>query len=149
MSRSLSDRSWWVHAYSRALEEFNLLSVTSIIVTVRIHLEMHTAEYLLTHGAEPFLRSCQLCSYSRIFQHFMEPEGLLPYSQEPLIGLYSEPDQSNPSHPISLRSILILPTYLRPGLPRGLLSSGFPNNILYAFFPPFVLHALPISSSLT
>jgi hypothetical protein len=30
----------------------------------------------LTHGAEPFLRSCQLCSYSRTSQHFMEPEGL-------------------------------------------------------------------------
>jgi hypothetical protein len=29
----------------------------------------------LTHGAEPFLRSCQLCSHSRNSQHFMEPEG--------------------------------------------------------------------------
>jgi hypothetical protein len=28
----------------------------------------------LTHGAEPFLRSCQLCSYSRTSQHFMENE---------------------------------------------------------------------------
>jgi hypothetical protein len=27
------------------------------------------------HGAEPFLRSRQLCSYSRTSQHFMEPEG--------------------------------------------------------------------------
>jgi hypothetical protein len=31
--------------------------------------------YLFTYGAEPFLRSCQLCSYSRTSQHFMEPEG--------------------------------------------------------------------------
>jgi hypothetical protein len=29
----------------------------------------------LTHGAVPFLRSGQLCSYSRTSQHFMEPEG--------------------------------------------------------------------------
>jgi hypothetical protein len=29
--------------------------------------------YLLTHGAESFWRSHQLCSYSRISQHFMEP----------------------------------------------------------------------------
>jgi hypothetical protein len=32
----------------------------------------------LTHGAEPFLRSYQLCSCSRISQHFMEPGGSLP-----------------------------------------------------------------------
>jgi hypothetical protein len=30
--------------------------------------------YLLTNGAEPFLRSCQLCSHSRSSQHFMEPQ---------------------------------------------------------------------------
>jgi hypothetical protein len=41
--------------------------------------------------------------------------------------------QSPPSHPISLRSILILSTHLRLGLPNGLLPSGFPTNILYAF----------------
>jgi hypothetical protein len=41
--------------------------------------------------------------------------------------------QSPPSHPISLRSILILSTHLRFGLPSGLVPSGFPTNILYAF----------------
>jgi hypothetical protein len=49
----------------------------------------------LTHGAEPFLRSCQLCSYSKTCQHFMEPEGSLSCSQEPSTGPYPEPDQSN------------------------------------------------------
>jgi hypothetical protein len=38
--------------------------------------------YLLTYGAQPFLRSCQLCTYSRTPQHFMEPEGSLPCSPE-------------------------------------------------------------------
>jgi hypothetical protein len=33
---------------------------------------------------------------------------------------------------ISLRSILILSTYLRLGLPCGLLPPGFPTNILHA-----------------
>jgi hypothetical protein len=52
----------------------------------------------LTHGAEPFLRNHQLCSYSRTSQNFIEPEGSLQYSQEPSTGPYPEPDQSNPSH---------------------------------------------------
>jgi hypothetical protein len=30
----------------------------------------------------------------------MEPESLLPPSQEPSTGPYPEPDQSNPHHPI-------------------------------------------------
>jgi hypothetical protein len=43
-----------------------------------------------------------------------------------------------------LRSILILPNYLRLGLPNSLFSSGFPTNMLQAFpFMPFVLHARP------
>jgi hypothetical protein len=54
----------------------------------------------LTHGAEPFLRSRQLCSYSRTFQHFMESEDSLPCSQEPSTGPYPEPDQSKPYHPM-------------------------------------------------
>jgi hypothetical protein len=39
--------------------------------------------YILTYGAEPFLKSRQLCSPSRTSQHFTEPEGLIPCSQEP------------------------------------------------------------------
>jgi hypothetical protein len=46
--------------------------------------------FILTYGAEPFLRSYQLCSYSRTFQHFMEPKGSFTCSQEPSTGPYSE-----------------------------------------------------------
>jgi hypothetical protein len=55
---------------------------------------------VLTHGAEPFLRIHQLGSPSRTSQHFMEPEGSIPCSQEPSNGPYSEPYQSSPHHPI-------------------------------------------------
>jgi hypothetical protein len=50
--------------------------------------------------------------------------------------------QAIPPHPLSLRSILILSTHLRLGLPSGL----FPISIHRL---PFVLHALPSASSLT
>jgi hypothetical protein len=53
----------------------------------------------LTYGAEPFLRSCKLCSHSRTSQHFMEPAGSLPCSQEPSTAPYLQPDRSSPYHP--------------------------------------------------
>jgi hypothetical protein len=56
--------------------------------------------YLLTYGAEPFLRSCQLCSHSGTSQHFKEPEGSSPCSQDPSTGPYPELDRSSPYHPI-------------------------------------------------
>jgi hypothetical protein len=85
---------------------------------------------LLTYGAEPFLRICQLCSYSRTSQHFMEPEGLLTCSQESSTGSYPEPDRSSPYQCILslLRPILILSTHLRLGLPNGLFLSDFPHK---------------------
>jgi hypothetical protein len=53
--------------------------------------------------------------------------------------------QSIPSHPISLKSILILPARLRIGLSSGLFPFDFHTNILHSFLiSPFVLHALLI-----
>jgi hypothetical protein len=53
--------------------------------------------------------------------------------------------QSTPSHPISPRSILILSSRLRLGLPSGLCPSDFLTNIVYAFlFSTFVRYALPV-----
>jgi hypothetical protein len=68
-----------------------------------------TVEFIthsLIHGAERFLRSCQLCSYSRTSQHFMEPGGSLPCSQKPSTGPYPEPDQSK-IHKIATKFSLI------------------------------------------
>jgi hypothetical protein len=101
-------------------------NISSLNYRHTIHINSHFSEtaYLLTYGAEPFLRSCQLCSHSRNSQHFMKPEGSSQCSQEPSNGPYPEPDQPSPHHPIPsypLRSILILSTHLRLGLPSGLL----------------------------
>ena len=62
---------------------------------------------------------------------FMQPEDSLPHSQASANCPYPGPAQSSP-HPTSWRSILILSTYLRLGLPSGLFPSGFPTKTLYA-----------------
>jgi hypothetical protein len=60
---------------------------------------------VLSYGAEPFLGSCQLCSYSRTSQHFMYLDGSSPCSQEPSTGPYPKPDRSSPYHPILFSKI--------------------------------------------
>jgi len=62
------------------------------------------------------------------FPHFMEPKGALPHSRMPATCPYPEPDHSStcPPHPTSLRSIIILSSHLRVGLP-----SVFPTKALY------------------
>jgi hypothetical protein len=56
----------------------------------------------------------------------METKGSLPCSQQPSSGPYPEPDESSPYHPnlSRLKSVLILSTHLRVGLPSGLIFSG-------------------------
>ena len=53
--------------------------------------------------------------------------------------------QSIYPHLTSWRSILILSTHLRLGLPSGLFPSGFPSKTLYTPSPhPYAPHAQPI-----
>ena len=59
---------------------------------------------------------------------------------------WARPIQSIYPHPTSWRSMLILSTHLRLGLPSGLLPSDFPTNTLYIHSPhPYAPHAQPIS----
>ena len=56
---------------------------------------------------------------------------------------WANPIQSIYPHPISWRSILILSTHLRLGLPNGLLTSGFPSKTLYTPLSPPIRATCP------
>ena len=60
---------------------------------------------------------------------------------------WASPVQSIYSHPTSWRSVLILSTHLRLGLPSGLLPSGVPTKTLYNPLSPhpYTSHAQSIS----
>jgi hypothetical protein len=81
----------------------------------------------------------------------MQAEGSLPCSQKPATGSYPDKDESSLYHSVLfLRSLLILYSHLRLGLPTGLFHSGFPTKILYVLlFFPYMLHDPPLSSSLS
>ena len=63
----------------------------------------------------------------------MKREGSLPQSQVPATCPHPETDRppSKFPHPTSWRSILILSSHIRLGLPSGLVPSGFPTETLY------------------
>ena len=66
------------------------------------------------------------------------------HNRPPPVSILGQP---NPVHkPTSHRSILILSTHVRLGLPSGLFLSGFPTKTLYTPSPhPYAPHAQPIS----
>ena len=53
------------------------------------------------------------------------------HKRPPPVSILGQPIQSIYPHPSSWRSILIISTHLRVGLPSGLLPSGFPTKTLY------------------
>ena len=104
-----------------------------------------TFTYLL-HGAESFLRSClQLVKKLPAF-HGVRRFITALTSVRHLSLSCASPMQSIYPHPTSWRSVLILSTHLRLGLPSGLLRSAFPTKTLYTPSPhPYAPHAQPIS----
>jgi hypothetical protein len=53
------------------------------------------------------------------------------HKRPPPVSILSQLDPVHPPHPTSWRSILILSSHLRLGLPSDLFPSGFPTNTLY------------------
>jgi hypothetical protein len=62
----------------------------------------------------------------------MKPEGSLPHLQEPANCPYPESAESSPCpHPTFRRSIFILSSHIRLGLPSRLLPLGLPTRIMH------------------
>ena len=76
----------------------------------------------------------------------MDPEGTLPHSQVPATCSYPEQDRSSPyAHiPLPWRSILILSSHLRLGLPSDLFPSGFSTKTLYKPLPSPIRATCPV-----
>jgi hypothetical protein len=70
----------------------------------------------------------------------MESESSLPYSQVPANPPYPEPSPSSPHNPhlTSWKSILILSSHLRLGLPNGLFPSDFPTRTRITYYLPYM-----------
>jgi hypothetical protein len=121
-----ADFYWTTRRY--VLEYKDIFTVTA----VRTIKSNYT--YLLTHGAEPFLRSLQLYAIQELPEFYGTRRfntvftRVLHWSLSRAISV-----QSTPSHFIAPRFIFILSTHIRLGLLSDLFPSGFPTNILYAF----------------
>jgi hypothetical protein len=85
--------------------------------------------YLLTPCSRVLLEKLIGLQLVKKYPAFMEPEGSLPHSQVTATCFYPEPAHTPNS--TSKRSILILSSHLRLGLPSGLFHSGFSTQTLY------------------
>ena len=73
----------------------------------------------------------------------MEPGGSMPHSQGLSNNPYAKSTQLLALIPISSRSILILSSNLRIGLPKGLFPVGLTVKILKALLPSSILATGP------
>ena len=102
------------------------------------------ARHYLLHGAESFLRSYLVLQLIKKFPAFYGTRKFISVltSARPLSLCWANSIQSPQPFPTSWRSIYILSSHLRLGLPNGHFPSGFPTKTLCTpqqgrKFPPF------------
>ena len=113
----------------------------------RVH-ELSILTYLLTYLLTPWCRVLlEKLTGLQLVKKFPAFHGTRRFitahtSVRHLSLSWANPIQSIYPHPTSWRSVLILSTHLRLGLPSGLFPSGFPTMTLYTPSPhPYAPHA--------
>jgi hypothetical protein len=135
--------AWWVLALIRPTQ-------SACTVTIRLHARQFckrscspiTAFSFLftTHSLTPWSRVLEKLTGLQLVKKFPAFYGTRRFitaltSARHLLLSWASSIQSTHPHPTSRRSILILSSYLRLGLPSGLLPSGFPTKTLYIPLP--------------
>jgi hypothetical protein len=97
-------------------------SLSRKILPVHRLLSWPSGTHSLTHGVEPFLRSCLFVQLLKKLPALYGTRKFITVFTRALHWslFWARSIQSIPSHPISRRSILILFNHLRLGLPSGL-----------------------------
>ena len=98
-----------------------------------MYLPAYSNTYLLTPWCRVLLEKLTGLQLVKKFPAFHGTRGFITAltSVRHLFVSWANPIQSIYPHPTSWRSVLILSTHLRLGLPSGLLPSGFPTKNLY------------------
>ena len=131
MSRKTSDVMARNVRYEKEIEYPGVPDVSRIITATESYVwEIH---YLLTPWCRVLLEKLTGLQLGKKFPAFHGTRRFitaLTSVRHPSLS-WASPIQSIYPHPTSRRSILILSTHLRLGLPSGLFPSGFPTKTLY------------------
>ena len=129
----------------------SLKSTRKLVIKLFLHVsESHSAQHtnlLLTPRCRVLLEQLTGLQLVKKFLTFHGTRRFITAltSVRHLSVSWASPIHSTCPHPTSWRSILILSTHLRLGLPSGLFPSGFPTKTLYTPSPhPYAPHAQPI-----
>jgi len=140
---------WWklTHSLTHSLTQSINQSINQSITYSLTHSLTYLLTYLLTPWSRVLLEKRNGLQLVKKFPAFYGTRRFIAIftSARQLSLSWATSIQSMPSHPTSWRSILILSSHLRLGLPSGLFLSGPPPKpCVNVYSPPYLLQALPI-----